>query len=135
MNHAGEAALDGFPVELLTGMEIAWGGVPPRHSLAIVGSHPATRELAPYEDPNFEIWLFNEAAMKPEIYRRWDALLQMHKPEVYASTANWVNPEHWPWLQRDHGDKRIFMQDVDPRFLTRCASRLSRCGRLSLTPI
>lgn len=121
MNHAGEPSPDGFPVETMqltgTGGEgMEWGVSPPTRSLAIVGSHPATRELAPYEDPDYEIWLFNEAAMKPEKYRRWDGLLQIHKPEVYSSLDNWVNKDHWEWLQQDHGpDKRIFMQDVDPR--------------------
>jgi hypothetical protein len=84
--------------------------------LAIVGSHPATRHLAPYDDPSFEIWLFNESAMKPEVYKRWDSVLQIHKEEVYASLTNWVNKDHWAWLQEDHGpDKRIFMQDADLR--------------------
>jgi hypothetical protein len=88
----------------------------PLRSLAIVGSHPETRENAPFDDPNYEIWLFNEAPQKPEVYKRWDASLQIHKPEVYASETNWVNKEHWNWLQQDHGpDKRIFMQDSDPR--------------------
>ena len=84
--------------------------------LAIVGSHPATRANAPWHDESFEVWLFNEAAMKPEVYKRWDAVLQIHKEEVYASLTNWVNKDHWEWLQQDHGpDKRIWMQDVDPR--------------------
>jgi hypothetical protein len=84
-------------------------------SLAIVGSHPDTRENAPFDDPDYDIWLFNEAAQKPEVYPRWDAVLQIHLEEVYSSTTNWVNLDHWEWLQKDHGDKRIFMQDVDPR--------------------
>lgn len=83
------------------------------HALAIVGSHPATRENAPYDDPRFEIWLFNEAAQKPEVYRRWDALLQIHLPEVYRSENNWVNQSHWKWLQEKRG-KPIYMQHVDP---------------------
>jgi len=121
MNHAGETSPDGFPVEAmqLTGIGgegKGWEVTPPTRSLAIVGSHPATRTLAPYDDPDFEIWLFNEAAMKPSTYKRWDGLLQIHLPEVYTSTDNWVNKGHWEWLQQDHGpDKRIFMQDVDPR--------------------
>jgi len=88
----------------------------PLRSLAIVGSHPDTRENAPFDDPNFDIWLFNEAPMKPEIYRRWDLCLQIHLPEVYTSAENWVNKDHWAWLQKDHGEgKRIMMHDVDPR--------------------
>jgi len=85
------------------------------NKLAIVGSHPATRENAPYDDPEYEIWLFNEAPQKPEVYRRWDQSFQMHKPEVYASEHNWVNETHWQWLQQDHGDKIIWMMDRDER--------------------
>lgn len=83
------------------------------HALAIVGSHPATRDHAPFDDPRFEIWLFNEAPQKPEVYRRWDALLQIHLPEVYRSENNWVNQSHWSWLQEKRG-KPIYMQHVDP---------------------
>src|SRR5512139_875648 len=121
MNHAGDT-LDGLPVMtiLLNGNGghdhgVGWAELPiARRSLAIVGSHSATRELAPYDDLSVEIWLFNESAMKPEVYRRWDALLQIHSPDVYSSDQNWVNKDHWEWLQQNHG-KRIFMQDVDPR--------------------
>jgi hypothetical protein len=101
---------------LLVYQDGGWGVIPPPKALAIVGSHPATRELAPWDDPRFEIWLFNESAQKPSIYKRWDALLQIHQEKVYASLTNWVNKDHWEWLQQNHGpDKRIFMQDVDPR--------------------
>lgn len=87
----------------------------PLRRLAIVGSHPKTRELAPYNDDRYEIWLFNESPMKPETYPRWDSSLQIHKPEVYTSLTNWVNKDYWAWLQQDHGkDKRIFMQEKDP---------------------
>jgi hypothetical protein len=83
--------------------EHAWDRLPPQTSstdsthppLAIVGSHPATREYAPYDDTRFEIWLFNEAAQKPSVYKRWDGLLQIHKEQVYSSLTNWVNKDHW----------------------------------------
>ena len=88
---------------------------PPLRSLAIVGSHPDTRENAPFDDPNYEIWLFNEAPQKPEVYKRWDICFQLHLEKVYSSTENWVNKDHWEWLQKDHGDKKIYMLDVDPR--------------------
>lgn len=93
--------------------------------LAIVGTHPGTRSNAPFDDPNVDIWVFNESAQTtPEFYpnepekqwcKRWDAVLQLHKKEVYASPTNWVNNRHWEWLQRDHGDKVIFLQEEDPR--------------------
>jgi len=121
MNHAGEAHPIGLPVtDIISGNghepAATWQDVPvSKRRLAIVGSHPATRELAPYDDPMTEIWLFNESAQKPSVYRRWDALLQIHLPEVYTSLANWVNAEHWKWLQEEHAGKRIYMQEVDPR--------------------
>ena len=105
---------------------------PALRSLAIVGSHPDSRENAPFDDPNYEIWLFNEAPQKPEVYKRWDSSLQMHKPEVYSSETNWVNKDHWNWLQQDHGDKRIFMLEVDPRVPN--SVRYPMEGVLSLTP-
>ena len=106
---------------------------PPLRSLAIVGSHPDTRENAPFDDLNYEIWLFNEAPQKTEVYTRWDTSLQIHLEEVYSSTENWVNKDHWEWLQQDHGpDKRIFMLDVDPRVPN--SVRYPMEGVLSLTP-
>ena len=101
--------------ETLTGLNVG-RATPALRSLAIVGSHPDTRENAPFDDPSFEIWLYNEAAQKPEIYKRWDGLLQIHLEKVYTSSTNWVNKDHWQWLQQFHGySKRIFMQDYDYR--------------------
>lgn len=115
MNHAGEATPVGFPVDTPSVKDFSGAvSTPRRKALAIVGSHPATRELAPYDNPDIEIWLFNEAPMKPEVYRRWDACIQIHGPEVYASPNNWVNMGYWEWLQQSRG-KTIYMQEVDPR--------------------
>ena len=105
-----------YAVGQATVMKDVGVALPPLRSLAIVGSHPDSRENAPFDNPDYEILLFNEAPQKPEIYRRWDTCLQIHKPEVYTSETNWVNKDHWAWLQQDHGpDKRIFMQEADPR--------------------
>lgn len=83
--------------------------------LAIVGTHPATRENAPFDDPSYDIWVFNEAPQMPWC-RRWDACFQLHKPEVYTSPNNVKDITHFEWLQRDHGaSKVIWMQDVDWR--------------------
>lgn len=82
--------------------------------LAIVGSHSATRHLAPFDDPSYDIWVFNEAP-QADWCTRWDACLQLHKREVYSSPTNWVKSDHWPWLQQDHGERVIWMQDRDER--------------------
>lgn len=79
--------------------------------LAIVGSGPQTRANAPFEDSSWDIWVFNEAANSPWC-KRWDAVFQMHKPELYQG-HNTKDPGHWNWLQQKHG-KPIYMQEVDP---------------------
>lgn len=99
------------PVDRLTG---GGYGVLGRRTLAIVGSHPAGLDQVPWDDPEVEIWIFNEAPLKPEKYPRYDASLQLHKPEVYANPHNWVNSDYWDWLQQPHG-KPVWMQEVDPR--------------------
>lgn len=81
--------------------------------LAIVGSWPENRDSIPWGEGDAEIWCFNEAAQK-DWFKRWDACFQLHQERVYASPQNWVNKEHWEWLQQEHG-KPIYMQDVDPR--------------------
>jgi hypothetical protein len=80
--------------------------------LAIVGSHPDSRGLAPYDDPNYEIWVFNEAT-QTDWCKRWDASFQMHLPKLYRSLENYSNKKHWEWLQQKRG-KPIYMQEVDP---------------------
>lgn len=82
--------------------------------LAIVGSHTATRANAPWEDPDYEIWVFNEAPQL-SFCKRWDATFQLHKPEVYTSPNNFVKKDHWAWLQKKHAGKKIYMQAADPR--------------------
>lgn len=79
--------------------------------LAIVGSGAETRHLAPFDDPNFTIWIFNEAATS-EWCKRWDACFQMHKPEIYTG-HNTKDPNHWRWLQEKRG-KPVYMETADP---------------------
>ena len=81
------------------------------NKLAIVGTHPNTRANAPYDDQNFDIWVFNEA---PQFYPgahpkdadkdwclRWTGCFQLHEPEVYMSPNNFVDKTHWQWLQQN----------------------------------
>lgn len=79
--------------------------------LAIVGSDPAGRDKAPYDDPSFDIWVFNEAG-NHKWCKRWTTVFQMHHPNIYKG-HNTKDPKHWEWLQRKHG-KPIYMQDADP---------------------
>ncbi|MFA5150255.1 MAG: hypothetical protein WC433_05040 [Candidatus Omnitrophota bacterium] len=81
------------------------------NKLAIVGSGPLTRNLAPYKDNNFDIWVFNEAPLN-DWCERWDASFQLHKKEVYSG-INFKNENYWQWLQEKH-EKPVYMQDIDP---------------------
>lgn len=81
--------------------------------LAIVGTHTRTRDQAPWDDPEFEIWVFNEAP-QADWCKRWDVDFQLHNREVYESPKNFVRGDHWEWLQQAHG-KTIYMQEVDRR--------------------
>lgn len=81
--------------------------------LAIVGSHPATRENAPFDDASFDIWVMNEAPQSAWC-KRWTASFQMHKPEIYTSAHNRNNSTHWDWLQGKRGTP-VYMQEYDPR--------------------
>lgn len=83
-------------------------------NLAIVGSHERTRSQAPFDDPDYDIWVFNEAPQAAWC-KRWDVCFQLHKPEVYESVNNFVRSDHWTWLQECHGSRQIFMQDYDSR--------------------
>ena len=81
--------------------------------LAIVGTHPDTRANAPFDNLEYDIWVFNEAPQH-DWCKRWTGCFQLHKREVYTSPNNFVDKTHWQWLQQDHGDKMIWMQEVDP---------------------
>ena len=80
--------------------------------LAIVGSEEHTRHLAPFDDPEYDIWVFNEWA-NADWCKRWTACLQIHDPQVYQN-LNKKDPKHWEWLQTPHG-KPVYMQYLDPQ--------------------
>ena len=83
-------------------------------TVAILGTHPRTRDLAPWNDKSIDIWVQNEAGNQSFV-KRCDAVFQMHVPEIYSNPHNRCDPKHWEWLQQDHGDLDIYMQNIDPR--------------------
>lgn len=84
-----------------------------RQKLAIVGSGLETRELAPWDDESFDIWVFNEAASNSPWCKRYDAVFQMHAERAYTG-PNAKDPHYWEWLQQPH-NTTIYMQTADPR--------------------
>ena len=69
-----------------------------KKTIAIVGFAPTTREIAPYDDPDVEIWALNEAYLQDWLIR-WDRWFQIHKPWSYMRPENRNDPNHWLWLQ------------------------------------
>jgi len=81
--------------------------------LAIVGFSPSSREEAPYDNPEYDIWTMNRAWAQPWM-KRWDALFELH-PLTYIRSSTTYNSEreHYDWLIQSHG-KPIYMQEKYP---------------------
>ena len=79
-----------------------------KRKLAIVGFSDTSRDLAPFDDEETDIWGCNHIY---QFIPRWDALFEMHNPtELEAKYA-----ERWPayreFLSIPHG-KPIYMQEA-----------------------
>jgi hypothetical protein len=83
-------------------------------TLAIIGSHPRTREAFDFSRSDVEVWLFNEAISNPanEWAKRADAVFQMHIPAIWKNPNNRNDPGHYAWLQKT--DCAVYMQEQYP---------------------
>lgn len=84
-------------------------------TVALVGFAKSSRNLAPYDQRNLEIWGCNEAytgqfmkTSKGEF--RADRWFQIHKREDWSRRNNPNDPHHPEWLSRDHNFP-IYMQE------------------------
>jgi hypothetical protein len=68
-------------------------------TVAIVGSHPKTRDYAPFGNPNKDIWVFNEVLGLGKVPRA-DAVYQMHAEPIWKNPTNRNDPNHYQWLQK-----------------------------------
>lgn len=80
-------------------------------TLAIIGSHPRTREQFDFTR-EADVWLFNEAlSNKNNVWaKRADAVFQMHVPVIWKNPNNRNDPHHFEWLQNQH-DCVVYMQE------------------------
>jgi hypothetical protein len=88
------------------------GGDAMKPTVAIVGSHPRTREDFDFAREDCDIWLFNEAISGNNPWaKRADLVFQMHVPAIWRNPANRNDPHHYEWLKtQDQCD--VMMQDV-----------------------
>lgn len=85
-------------------------------TLAIIGSHPRTRDLFDYNRADVDVWMFNEA-MSNKVnswVKRVDVIFQMHIPTIWKNPQNRNDPNHYNWLQTQTEVPVIYMQDKYP---------------------
>lgn len=84
------------------------------NKLAIVGSHPGTRNLVPWDDTNFDIWTINEAStMKDTWAKRTTAIIQLHPRSIWDNPKNRNDPHHGEWLKANK-EVIIYMMEKFP---------------------
>lgn len=83
-----------------------------RNTVAIIGSHPATRSLFDFERKDCDVWIFNGAFNDATGWaKRADAVFQLHLPRNWRSDHSRNGENHYGWLKS--GDTpTIYMQDI-----------------------
>jgi hypothetical protein len=66
-------------------------------TVAIVGSHPRTRQEFDFNRKYCDIWAFNEAVSQGWCTKA-DAVFQMHAPVIWKNPGNRNDPKHFEWL-------------------------------------
>lgn len=84
------------------------------NKLAIVGSHPGTRSLVPWDDMNFDIWTINEAATMANTWvKRSTGIFQLHPRNIWDNPNNRNDPHHGEWLKANK-TSTVFMMEQYP---------------------
>lgn len=84
-------------------------------TLAIVGSHPRTREAFDFSRTDCDVWLFNEAiSNKANTWAKHaDVIFQMHVPTIWKNPLNRNDPKHYEWLTSQK-EIVVYMQEQYP---------------------
>jgi len=82
---------------------LTWRNYPRKtDKLAIVGFAESTRHLAPYENPEYEVWTLNEG-YRYDWIKRFDRMFQIHPRWDFMRNNNTNHRNHWLWLQNKSG--------------------------------
>jgi len=83
-----------------------------KNKLAIIGCATQTRDDVDYNDPDLDIWVFNESCTK-DWCKRADGVFQMHMDTIWKNPLNRGDKEHGAWLMS--GDTpTVFMLEKYP---------------------
>lgn len=82
----------------------------PKKTVAIVGSAPRTRDKAPFENKDIEIWMFNSSPLA-DWCKRLDVIFELHPREEYTFAFD-TKAIYWQWLRKNTG-VRVYMQEED----------------------
>ena len=87
----------------------------PKKKVAIVAMARTTRDQAPWDDPDWEIWGINEA-YRLKYMKRWDRWFQLHPHWNFSREKNPNDPRHMAWLRSrpapgEPGFFPIYMQE------------------------
>jgi len=77
--------------------------------IACVGFAPSTRELAPWDEEDVEIWVLNEMGNKSFV-TRFDRVFQIHPRFDFARPDNPNNPNYLQWLQENRQGEVYMIQ-------------------------
>ncbi len=74
-----------------------------KKTVAMVGLAPTSCSLAPFDDPDVEIWALNETHAFPQWFMRWDRWFQIHDSKSWKRyLAKRDVRGHHDWLKRYH---------------------------------
>lgn len=89
-----------------TATSTTWRDVPHKtDKVALVGFASSTRDLAPYTDESFEIWVLNDLGRQVS---RWTRLFEMHSKQHLCGDWDRGNqvihgPDHWVYMSKCPG--------------------------------
>lgn len=92
---------------------------PKREKVAIIGTAPSSRDLAPYKDPNWEIWGCSPGNMNtlPRVDAWFEIHGNLHWPPINAQYGanyiDWLSKQPFPvYLQDEQHHKKYFAHGI-----------------------
>jgi hypothetical protein len=95
----------------MTNTEAETSDLVPLKGIAILGSHPATVNLAPFDDPNWLIYACSPHNFEKRALPRWDQWFEVHIPLAHSTRAysycKFVEGLPFVWMRDQEAMKHI----------------------------